>query len=135
MKSKFAEQLTQFRKQKGFSQNELAKKLKISRQSVSKWENGTAIPDLDRVIEIADLLQVSLDELILGKESKVNSNKLDHLDKRLADLEEIEKNSHIYLVSNRIINHLKRRWWIWVILLIVYTLFSYYLIMFLKYLF
>ena len=58
--------LIQLRKQKGFSQEELAYQLGVSRQSVSKWEAGISLPELDRLIEIADLYKVSLDELIRG---------------------------------------------------------------------
>lgn len=60
--------LIKLRKQKGFSQEELAYQLGVSRQSVSKWESGISTPELDRLVEIANLYEVSLDELVRGQE-------------------------------------------------------------------
>ncbi|RHW46010.1 transcriptional regulator [Bombilactobacillus bombi] len=53
---------------RGWTQNDLAELLNVSRQSVSKWEIGTAYPDIERLIQISDLFQVSLDSLIKGDE-------------------------------------------------------------------
>lgn len=64
----FNDNLNKYRKQKGLSQEELAFRLGVSRQSVSKWESGQSTPELERIIEIADLFGISLDELI-GHES------------------------------------------------------------------
>lgn len=60
----FNDNLYKYRKQKGFSQETLAYQLGVSRQSVSKWESGQSVPELERLIEIADLFQISLDELV-----------------------------------------------------------------------
>ena len=60
----FNDNLNKYRKQKGSSQEELAFRLGVSRQSVSKWESGQSTPELERIIEIADLFGISLDELI-----------------------------------------------------------------------
>lgn len=59
-----SEKICNLRKQKGWSQEELAEKLDISRQSVSKWENGTSIPDLDKIIKLSELFDVSTDYLL-----------------------------------------------------------------------
>lgn len=59
-----ADKITRLRKQNGWSQEELAEKLGISRQSVSKWENGTSIPDLDKIIRMSGLFGVSTDYLL-----------------------------------------------------------------------
>ncbi|HEL1559773.1 helix-turn-helix domain-containing protein [Streptococcus suis] len=53
---------------KNLSQDELAEKLYISRQAVSKWENGEATPDIDKLVQLAEIFGVSLDYLVLGKE-------------------------------------------------------------------
>ena len=58
----FNDNLNKYRKQKGLSQEELAFRLGVSRQSVSKWESGQSTPELERIIEIADLFGISLDE-------------------------------------------------------------------------
>ncbi|USS90261.1 helix-turn-helix domain-containing protein [Fructilactobacillus carniphilus] len=54
------------REKRNWTQNDLAELLNVSRQSVSKWEIGTAYPDIDRLIQISDLFEVSLDSLIRG---------------------------------------------------------------------
>lgn len=61
---KFDENLRAFRKQKEFSQEYLAEKMNVSRQTISKWENGTAMPDLKKLTDLAILFDVSMDELL-----------------------------------------------------------------------
>ena len=65
---RLSEKIMDLRKKSGWSQEELADRLGISRQSVSKWETDTAIPDLDKLIKICDIFNISLDELT-GRES------------------------------------------------------------------
>ena len=60
----FADKLIDLRKKNGWSQEELAEKLGVSRQAVSKWEGAQSIPDLSRVIAMADLFGVSTDYLL-----------------------------------------------------------------------
>lgn len=59
--------LYELRKQKGFSQEELANRLDVTRQTVSKWELGDSTPDMDKLIALGELFEISLDELVLGK--------------------------------------------------------------------
>lgn len=59
-----SEKITELRKKQGWSQEELAQKLDISRQSVSKWESGGAMPDLDKIIKLSSLFGVSTDYLL-----------------------------------------------------------------------
>ncbi|CUX51295.1 helix-turn-helix domain-containing protein [Clostridium sp. C105KSO13] len=59
-----AEKIMKLRKQNGWSQEELAMKLNISRQSVSKWESTAAIPDLDKIIKLSEIFEVSTDYLL-----------------------------------------------------------------------
>ncbi|MBM7645938.1 transcriptional regulator with XRE-family HTH domain [Scopulibacillus daqui] len=54
------------REEHNLSQEDVAQILNISRQSVSKWENGNCYPDLDNLIRLSDLYRISLDELIKG---------------------------------------------------------------------
>lgn len=58
--------IIKLRKQKGWSQEDLAEKLDISRQSVSKWESGTSVPDLTRVIQMSEIFGVTTDYLLKG---------------------------------------------------------------------
>lgn len=60
----FAEKILSLRTERGMSQDDLAEQLGVSRQSVSKWETGQSTPDLDRIIRLADLFGVSVDELV-----------------------------------------------------------------------
>ena len=59
----FSEILIQRRKQLGLSQESLAEKIQVSRQAVSKWETGEAMPDMTKLIALADALDMSLDTL------------------------------------------------------------------------
>lgn len=65
-----ADRLLRLRKAHGFSQEELAEKIGISRQSVSKWERAEASPDTDKPVALARLYSVSLDELLLSDEEE-----------------------------------------------------------------
>ncbi len=60
----FAEKLKAIRKQTGFSQEQLAEKLGVSRQAVTKWETNTGIPDVENIMAISALFDISIDELL-----------------------------------------------------------------------
>lgn len=60
----FAEKLLKKRRQLGLSQEELAEKLGVSRQAVSRWENGTAMPDAAKLLALSDLTGVPTDALL-----------------------------------------------------------------------
>ena len=59
-----SQKIYELRTGSGLSQLDLAEKLGVSRQSVSKWETGQAVPDLDKLIRLADLFGISVDELV-----------------------------------------------------------------------
>lgn len=59
-----AEKLVELRKARGWSQEDLAEQLDVSRQSVSKWESGASLPDLDRVLNLSRIFGVSTDYLL-----------------------------------------------------------------------
>lgn len=59
-----ADKIIDLRKKNGWSQEELASQLGVSRQSVSKWESGQSIPDLDRILKMSDIFGVSTDYLL-----------------------------------------------------------------------
>ena len=59
-----AEKLKSIRKQAGMSQEQLAEKLGVSRQAVTKWETDAGIPDIENVIAISALFDISIDELL-----------------------------------------------------------------------
>ncbi len=60
----FADKLIDLRKKNGWSQEELAEKLNVSRQAVSKWEGAQSIPDMTRIIQLSELFGVSTDYLL-----------------------------------------------------------------------
>ena len=64
-----ANRLLQYRKKHNLSQEELANKIGVSRQAVSKWERAEASPDTDNLVLLAQLYGVSLDELIMGSQT------------------------------------------------------------------
>ena len=66
----FNNKLYELRKQKGFSQEELANRLNVSRQTISKWEGGESSPDMEKLVAISELFDISLDELVLNKATK-----------------------------------------------------------------
>ena len=64
------ERLAQLRKEHGLSQNDLADQLKVSRQAVSRWEQGLAMPSSDNLIYLSKLYGITLDELIYPRDMK-----------------------------------------------------------------
>ena len=60
------ERITTLRKEKDISQTELAKRLNVSRQAVSKWEQGTSTPDTERLIQLAEILDTEVEYLATG---------------------------------------------------------------------
>lgn len=58
------------RKALGLTQQQLAEKLKVSFQAVSKWENGTTYPNIEILYDLAILLDVTVDEILLGSEKE-----------------------------------------------------------------
>ena len=60
------ETIYQLRTARNMSQLELAEALDVSRQSISKWETGTAVPELDKLVRLSDVFGITLDELVRG---------------------------------------------------------------------
>lgn len=65
---RLSEKIMDLRKKSGWSQEKLADRLGISRQSVSKWETGESIPDIDKIIRMSELWNVSTDYLLKEEE-------------------------------------------------------------------
>jgi len=70
----FSEKLTELRKKEGLSQEELGYRLNVTRQTVSKWELGQTTPEMDKILELSKIFNVSTDELIGSVETEYNSN-------------------------------------------------------------
>ena len=84
--------LKELRKENKLTQEQLAEKLNVSGRTVSRWETGSNLPDLDILIELADLYEVDIRELIDGERKSENMDKetKDTL-KKVADYAETEK--------------------------------------------
>lgn len=61
------ENITRLRTERGLSQERLAERLEVSRQSVSKWETNASVPELDKLVRLADVFGITLDELVRGE--------------------------------------------------------------------
>lgn len=72
----FGERLYELRKNKNISQEELAELLDVSRQSISKWENDKAYPEMTRLLFMSEYFDVSLDYLMRGTDSDESNNDL-----------------------------------------------------------
>ncbi len=73
MNTQFAERLQKLRKENNFSQEQLADELNVSRQAISKWECGAALPDTENLIALAKLYHCSIDEIVFDKSAAANS--------------------------------------------------------------
>ena len=67
---KIEDKLLKLRKEKGLSQEEVADRLNVSRQTISKWETGQSTPDFDKILPICELYEISSDELLTGKKKE-----------------------------------------------------------------
>lgn len=67
----FHENLMRLRKQKGLSQEELGNQLNVSRQTVSKWELGQTTPEMEKLIDISKLFEISIDSLVGKSDSSM----------------------------------------------------------------
>lgn len=85
---KFNEKLFELRKEKGYSQEELADRLNVARQTISKWENGTTTPDFENLIELSKLFEISIDDFV-GNDFKQEK------------IEEINNEDDIILVNKK----------------------------------
>ena len=88
-----SENLKTIRKQKGLSQEELAIRLNVVRQTISKWEKGISVPDSDMLIRLAEILEVDVGDL-LGK-------KIEEEDKRDALTEQLVRINEQLAIRNR----------------------------------
>ena len=70
---KFNEKLIELRKKEGLSQEQLGNKVNVSRQTVSKWELGETTPELEKLIELSKVFNISIDKLV-GKENDETLN-------------------------------------------------------------
>ncbi len=64
------ERIKRYRHMQGLSQEELAEKINVSRQAITKWENDNGIPDIDNLIALSKIMEITLDELVMGEKEE-----------------------------------------------------------------
>jgi transcriptional regulator with XRE-family HTH domain len=101
-----AERLQEFREKRKLTQTRLAELIGVSPRVYNRWENGEATPHWDSVVKIADLLDVSLDELAGRRESSdevvIHNHKLHELYKKVNDLPDTDQQALIILLDSLI---------------------------------
>ena len=80
---KLSEQIKEYRKKHEMSQTEFAEKLYVSKQTISKWENNKGLPDITIYPKLAQILDVSIDELMQGETKKVETSCKKGLSKKI----------------------------------------------------
>lgn len=75
------ETIYKLRTEKGLSQGNLAEILEVSRQSISKWENNFAVPELDKLMKLSEIFNITLDELVKGEITQNKKLQLKQMDK------------------------------------------------------
>jgi len=104
----FSERLANARKEKGFTQSDVAEKLNVSFQAVSLWERGETTPEIDKLVDIASLYQVSTDWLLTGKtEERVLFDFQDSLSDRLFNEDRMYRYVQIYAEKKGLTQTLK----------------------------
>ena len=119
----FSKNLKTLRKQKGFSQEELASRLHVVRQTISKWEKNLSVPDADTLIRLAEILEVSVSELLGSKIENENGNVTNDVAEQLSRI-----NEQLAMKNRRS----RRIWKTIVIILATVFLLSVFIIMFLS---
>lgn len=117
----FSENLSRLRKEKGIKQETLANDMKVSRQTVSKWENGTAMPDLKKLTALAEYFGITMDELLgfTSPSGEKNEGINDYTKAYVNELVSLENAE-----SNRKIDEIKGMWKTSVIILSIILAFT-----------
>ena len=91
------ERLTELRKKQNLSQEDVAEKLNVTRQTVSKWELDQSTPDFDKIIPICKLYGITSEELLTGRKADANN---DNIEYSLMTDEEIKKKTAIAISTS-----------------------------------
>ncbi len=102
----FNENLKTIRKEKGFSQEQLALRLNVVRQTISKWEKGISVPDAELLIKLAEVLDVSVSDLLGARiEVPEDKNEIEVLANELSKLNEL-----LVTYGNKVSNFKRKIW-------------------------
>ncbi|EHI99602.1 helix-turn-helix domain protein [Clostridium sp. DL-VIII] len=97
-----SEKILKLRKANNLSQEQLAEKLDVSRQSISKWESGQSIPDVEKLIALSNIFNVTIDYLLKPSEIDELSIKTEILEKKQKEL--LDKNKKIKNITFRVLS-------------------------------
>jgi transcriptional regulator with XRE-family HTH domain len=103
------EKIIELRKKEGYSQEELASLLDVSRQSVSKWELNASTPDLDKIVRLSEIFHVSIDSLL--QEDRIEPE--EHVARLMPQTEvealvNLKEKSRLYMISSPNSRHAKQ---------------------------
>lgn len=71
-----SEKIYKFRRKNGLSQEQLAERIGVSRQAISKWESGTSSPELEKLLELSKCFNITLDELVKDESAGRDTNEI-----------------------------------------------------------
>lgn len=90
------ERLFELRKSKNLTQDEVAEKLKVTRQTVSKWETNQSTPDFDKIVPLCELFEIGVEELLTGKkpeETQEEEQKVENNVEKVLTKQEVKEES------------------------------------------
>ena len=96
---KFSEKLQSLRKEKGLSQEKLAELLSVSRQAVSKWESGQTYPEIEKLIVLSDLFEITLDDLLRDRDTEVESKDNNEIKVKEESDEDFEEKDELIMLG------------------------------------
>ena len=89
------ERLFELRKAKSLTQDEVAEKLNVTRQTVSKWETNQSTPDFDKIVPISELFEIGVEELLTGKKEEKQKKEEVQEEKVITKQEAKEKSAKV----------------------------------------
>ena len=87
------ERLFELRKAKSLTQDEVAEKLNVTRQTVSKWETNQSTPDFDKIVPISELFEIGIEELLTGKVKEEKQEKEEEIKEKVPTKQEVKEKS------------------------------------------
>ena len=87
------ERLFELRKTKNLTQDEVAEKLNVTRQTVSKWETNQSTPDFDKIVPISELFEIGVEELLTGKVKEENDQAKEEIKEKVLTKQEAKEKS------------------------------------------
>ncbi|MBD5507846.1 MAG: helix-turn-helix transcriptional regulator [Lachnospiraceae bacterium] len=83
----FSDKLKEIRKKEGISQEQLAERIGVTRQAITKWETGKGLPDVENMVIIAEIFKTTIDELLTDSVTKENSKELVYTSETIYDID------------------------------------------------